>query len=94
MWVLSMVLGGAVMPVMDPSKARRAQHVLDTGLAFSRAADAQLWVCLLEKAYAKARGCVSPTIYVHMYSPTIYVHMYSPSTCALSCTYYMRVRPP
>ena len=35
---------------------RRAQHAAGTGLAFSRCANQQLWVCYLEKAYAKAHG--------------------------------------
>lgn len=44
------VLVDDMLPCTNTSRS------LDPGLAFSRAANCQLWVCLLEKAYAKAHG--------------------------------------
>ena len=38
------------------TKPRRPDHAVDTGLAFSRASNGQLWPCLVEKVYAKAHG--------------------------------------
>ena len=59
---LRLFLDGQWQPILIDDRlpctkdARRPEHVFDTGLAFSRAANSQLWVCLLEKAYAKAHG--------------------------------------
>ena len=59
---LRLFLDGQWQPVLIDDRLpctkdpRRPEQVFDTGLAFSRASNAQLWVCLLEKAYAKAHG--------------------------------------